>query len=124
MSSRQIASGLLFLAGIAAIITVVVYFVNIWLLARALSVNKVTPHEAFFVEGLLFLVSGFLLLVRGGGIDFWAIREAFGRRIWGRVAVDTNEPVRRERWRPQGLIGLALVLLITGFFMLVLYFLG
>jgi len=123
MSARQIALGLLFLVGVAAIITAVAYFVNI----RLFSGNQwgsSTPHEAFLVEGLLFLVSGFLLLVGGGGIDFWAIREAFGRRIWGRVAVDTSEPVRRERSKPQGLVGLALVLLIAGFFMLVLYFLG
>lgn len=119
MSARQIALGLLFLVGIAAIITAVAYFVNIRLFTGN-QWGSLTPHEAFFFEGVLFLMVGFLLLVGRGGIDIRLLRAS---TIWGWLA-GPKEDMREDRPLPLGFIRLALLLLITGLLMLVLYILS
>ena len=125
MSVRKIASGLLFLVGIAVIIMAVAYFVNIWLFSNF---RYITPHEAFFVEGVFLLIFGVLFLLGRGGINVStlkaAILAAVAGVVYGQDTVGPNEAMRRDRWKPQGYTRFALLLLITGFLMLATYFLG
>ena len=125
MGVRQIATGLLFLVGIAVIIIAIAYFVNIWLFSN---VKYITPLEAFFVEGVFLLIFGILLLLGRGGINVWTLKAAIlaaaAEAVYGQDTVGPNEAMRRDRWKPQGYTRFALLLLITGFLMLAAYFLG
>lgn len=125
MNVRQIASGLPFLVGVAVIIIVVAYFVNIWLFSN---MRYITPHEAFFVEGVFLLIFGVLFLLGRGGINVSTLKAAIlaaaAEATYGHDTVGPNEAMRRDRWKPQGYTRFALLLLITGFLMLAAYFLG
>ena len=125
MSVRKIASGLLFLVGIAVIIMAVAYFVNIWLFSNF---RYITPHEGFFVEGVFLLIFGILLLLGRGGINVWTLKAAIlaaaAEAVYGHDTVGPNEAMRRDRWKPQGYTRFALLLLMTGLLMLATYFLG
>ena len=124
MSGRKIVSGLLFLVIIAVIITAAAYFVNIWLF---FSNRYVTPLDAFFLEGVVLLIFGVLFLLGSGGLNVWTLKAAILAAMAGAYGQDTvgpSEAISRDRWKPQGFTRFALVVLLTGFFMLLAYFLG
>jgi len=106
------------------VITIAFYFVNLWLLSFQ---RYLSPTDAFFIEGLFFLVLGFLLLLGRGGINLWSLRaailSALAGAVYGKDTVGPNEIFRRDRWKPEGFTRLALILILTGVFMLLFYFL-
>jgi len=124
MKSGKVLLNLLMLSFVSIIITVGFYFVNVWLF----STNRFfSPTDAFFIEGLLFLIVGFSLLIGRGGINLWsqkaAILSAIAGAVYDKDTVGPNEIFRRDRWKPEGFTRLALILIITGAFMVLLYFL-
>jgi len=124
MKSGKVLLNLLMLSFVSIIITVGFYFVNVWLF----STNRFfSSTDAFFIEGLLFLIFGFLFLIGRGGINFWSLKAAILSALAGAVydkdTVGPNEILRRDRWKPDGFPRLALILIITGVFMVLLYFL-
>lgn len=107
---------------ISMIITVVFYFVNVQLFTTPM----LSPVDAMFIEGMLFLIIGFLFLLGRGGINVWsqraAILSALTEAISGKDMLGPDETLEKDRWKPKGFTRLALVLILTGVFMILAYF--
>lgn len=107
---------------ISMIITVVFYFVNVQLFTTPM----LSPVDAMFIEGILFLIIGFLFLLGRGGINVWsqraAILSALTEAISGKDMLGPDETLEKDRWKPKGFTRLALVLILTGVFMILAYF--
>jgi hypothetical protein len=120
---KKVAYGLLTLSGTAIIITVVAFFVNVWLSS---AFWHLTPTDAFFIEGLFFLIFGVMFLLGSGGINFWTLKASVLAALAGAVCdqdtMGPSEAMRRDRWKPQGFMRLALLFIITGVFMIVIHF--
>jgi len=111
-------------SGISAIITLTIYFVNVWLLS---SNKHLSPTDALFFEGILFIIVGFLLFLGRGGINRLsqraAILSAAADALYKKGTIGPSEMYRRDKWKPEGFIRIALILMLTGVFMLLVYFL-
>lgn len=107
---------------ISMIITVVFYFVNVQLFTTPM----LSPVDAMFIEGMLFLIIGFLFLLGRGGINVWsqraAILSALTEALSGKDMLGPDETLEKDRWKPKGFTRLALVLILTGVFMILAYF--
>lgn len=105
------------------LVTVAFHFLNVWLLSNS---KDISPIEALFVEGLIFLFLGLLLLFGSGGINLWSIKaimlSALAGAIYDEDTVGPSELLRRDRWKPQGFVRIALVLIMSGIFMIITYF--
>lgn len=124
MKSVRILLTLTMFSCISVVITVVFYFFNVWLFS---SDGFISPTDAFFLEGILFLLVGFLFLLGRGGINLWsqkaAILSALAGFLHGEDTIGPDEILRRDKWKPEGFTRLALILILTGFFMILVYFL-
>lgn len=112
------------LALVSLIITLSVYFVDVW----AFSSNEwVSPMDALFVEGVVSVLVGLGLLLGRGGISFWskaaAILAATASAMSGTETVGPGEIMRRDAWKARGFLRVGLILLMSGVFMLAAYFL-
>jgi len=124
MKSEKVLLSLLMLSCVSIMITIAFYFVNLWLFS---SVRYFSPTDAFFIEGVLFLIVGFYLLLGRGGISIWSVRAAILSALAGAVfdqgTVGPDEMLKRDRWKPEGFVRLALILILAGVFMILIYFL-
>jgi len=124
MRSGRVLLNLLMFSFVSLIITIVIYFVNFLLFSSA---RYISPTDAFFIEGLLFLLVGCLLLLGRGGINLWsqkaAILSALAEAMYKKDTVGPHEMYKRDKWKPEGFTRLALILIITGVIMLLVYFL-
>jgi len=124
MKSEKFLLNILMLSGVSLIITIAFYFVNLWLFSSS---KYFSPTDAFFIEGILSLLLGFSLLLGRGGISPWSLKAAIlsaaAGAVSGKSTVGPNEIYRRDRWKPEGFVRLALVLILTGVFMILFYFL-
>ena len=124
MKSRNILVSIMMFSSISLLITIATYFLNIWLFSSS---EPFSPTDAFFLEGIIFLISGLLLLLGRGGINLWsqkaAILSALAEAVYGEDTVGPDEMFRRDRWKPKGFIRLALILILAGVFMILIYFL-
>jgi len=112
------------------LITVATYFVNIWVFSSNKYLRErlnLSPTDAFFIEGIIFLILGLLLLLGRGGINLWsqkaAVLSALAEAVYGEDTVGPSETLRRDRWKPQGFIRIALIFILTGVFMILIYLL-
>lgn len=123
MKSRNVLLGLAMFPGISITVTIVFYFVNIWLFS---SREYFSPTDAFFVEGMLFVIFGLLLLLGRGGINLWSLKaavlSALAEAVYNEDTVGPSEIMRKDRWKSRGFTRLALVLILTGVFMIIVYF--
>jgi len=121
--NRKIVLSLLMFSSVALLITIGFYFINLQLFSSS---GYLSPNDAFFLEGVLFLIIGFLLLLGRGGINLWsqraAILSALAGAVYKKDTVGPNEMYERDRWKPEGFTRLALILIITGVIMLLIYF--
>ena len=124
MKNGNILLNVVILSSISLLITIATYLVNIWLFS---SYEYFSPTDAFFIEGLIFLVFGILLLLGRGGINLWSQRAAILSALAGAVydedTVGPAEIYRRDKWKPKGFIRIALILIFAGVFMILVYFL-
>lgn len=124
MKNRNILFNVVVLSSISILITIATYFVNIWLFSSS---KYLSPTDAFFIEGITFLISGLLLLLGRGGINLWsqraAILSALAEAIYDADTVGPDEMFRRDRWKPKGFIRIALILMLAGLFMILIYLL-
>ena len=122
MKNRKIVVNIVILSGISLLITIASYFLNTWLL----SFSNLSPTDALFVEGMLFIIAGLLLLLGRGGINLWSQRAAISSALAGAVydedTVGPAEIFRRDVWKPKGFIRIALILILAGVFMVLTYF--
>ncbi len=124
MKNRNVLLNIVMFSVVSLLITVAAYFVNIWFLSSS---EYFSPTDAFFFEGVIFLLSGLLLLLGRGGINLWsrgaAILSALAEAVYGEDAVGPAETYRKDTWKPEGFIRLALILILAGVFMILIYFL-
>lgn len=123
MKSRNVLLGLAMFPGISITVTIVFYFVNVWLFSSG---EYFSPTDAFFVEGMLFVIFGLLLLLGRGGINLWSLKaavlSALAEAVYNEDTVGPSEIMRKDRWKSRGFTRLALVLILTGVFMIIVYF--
>ena len=117
-------------SSISVLITIATYFFNIWLFSSSEYLREhahFSPTGAFFLEGIIFLISGILLLLGRGGINLWsqraAILSALAEAVYNEDTVGPAETFRKDRWKPKGFIRIALILVLAGVFMILIYFL-
>jgi len=124
MTRKKVILGLLRLSFFSTLIVMGAYFLNAWLLA---SNRLISPTDAMFIEGLLLLIFGILLLIGSGGINLWSVEasiiSALAGALFGEGTMGPSEIMKRDRWKPQGFTKLALILIIAGVFMILVYFL-
>ena len=105
-------------------IVIGVYFFNILIFPSS---EIVSSTDVLFVEGIMFLIIGLLLLLGRGGISLVskkaAILSATAEAVYGADTAGPAETMRRDAWKAEGFIRAGLILIITGVFMLAIYFL-
>jgi hypothetical protein len=101
-----------------------VYTLNIVLLSSS---KILTPGDALFIEGTMAILVGILLLLGRGGISFLskqaAVLAATAEAVCGTDSVGPGEMMRRDTWQPKGFLRVGLVMIVTGVFLITLYFL-
>lgn len=124
MKNRNLLLNAVMFSGISILITIATYFVNIWLFS---SNEYFSATDAFFFEGIIFLLSGLLLLLGRGGINLWsqkaAILSALAEAVYDEDTVGPAETLKKDRWKPKGFVRIALILISAGIFMILIYFL-
>jgi len=118
MKYKSILRNIAAFSSISALITAATYFVNAWLLSGN---KQFSPTEALFVEGIVFVLAGLLLLLGRGGINLASQKAAVLATLTGTGS--PSEIFRRDKWKPQGFIRSALILIVAGVLTLLTYFL-
>jgi len=125
MKRRNILVNVVMFSSISLLITIATYFLNIWLFSSS---EPFSPIDALFFEGIVFLIAGLLVLLGRGGINLWsqraAILSALGGAVYDEDTVGPEEQFRRDMWRPKGFVRIALILILAGVFMILIYFLS
>ena len=129
--NRQILRNIAVTASAALFIVVVVYAFDLWLWsileARGpFYAPKISIQDALFVEGIATIILGFLLLLGRGGINALsaaAARIAAATKAIFGEAPSVSEIYKRDAWKPKGFPHLALIMIIAGIILILLYIL-
>lgn len=124
MKKGNVLLNIVMFSGISLLITMAVYFANRWFFSSS---EYFSPTDVFFIEGIVFLIAGVLLLLGRGGVNLWsqkaAILSALAGAVYGGDTVGPAETLRKDVWRPKGFVRIALILILAGVFMILIYFL-
>jgi hypothetical protein len=86
----------------------------------------ISPTDAAFVEGVLLVLSGLLIFIGSGGIgpasQKAAVLASGAKALSDKDVIGPSEIFRRDAWRPKGHTRLGIVLVFTGIFLLIIYF--
>jgi hypothetical protein len=96
---------------------------NFFVLPRT---QDLTAFDWFLFEGILFIIISVLFALGRGGIDAYTLRSAATAAVADAVYgkdYQVSEVFRKDKWKPEGFPKAALVLLVTGIVMLIIYFL-
>jgi len=125
MSKKNILLAVARISVISLLISVAVLFLNVWLFSSS---KHYAPIEMLFIEGVLFIIGGVLLLLGRGGINLWSLKaivlSALAEALYDTDTVGPSEILRHDKWKPQGFVRLALVLIVSGVFMILIYFIN
>jgi hypothetical protein len=83
-------------------------------------------YDWFLFEGLFCIVLSVLFALGRGGIDAYTLRSAATAAVADAVYgtdYGVSETFRKDKWKPEGFPKAALVLMVAGLVMLVVYFL-
>ena len=123
MANKALAR--IFLLLIIEVCAVVLVFtgINLFILPHNISV---TVYDWFLFEGIFCLILSILFALGRGGIDAYTLRSAetaaLADAVYGED-YEVSKTFRKDKWRPEGFPKAALVLLIAGIVVLILYFL-
>jgi membrane protein implicated in regulation of membrane protease activity len=110
---------------IIEVCTVVLVFaaVNLFILPHSIYFRA---YDWFFFEGIFCFILSVLFALGRRGIDAYTSRSATAKAladaIYGKD-YEVSETFRKDKWRPEGFPKAALVLLIAGIVILMIYFL-
>jgi hypothetical protein len=110
------------LIGASLVLACVAYFVNFWLFS---SRSRISPIDALFFEGIMFIIIGALVCIGSGGLSRTSQRAAVMSALAGAVGKDVigpSEIFRRDAWRPKGFLRAGLVFILTGTILIIIYF--
>jgi len=121
--NRRVLLNVTLLISTSLVLAVATYIVNHWLFA---SFKPISPTDALFLEGIIFIILGALFFLGSGGINRAsrgaALLAATAEAIYGEEVVGQAEIFRKDAWKPKGFIRLGLILVITGTILLIMYF--
>lgn len=121
--NRRALLNLSALIAVPLILTCVTCLINDWLLA---SHPRLGPADAAFLEGIGFIFLGAMVLLGSGGITRTSLRAAVlasaAGAVFDRGSMNPSEVFKRDAWKPKGHVLLGLILLLTGIFLLMVYF--
>jgi hypothetical protein len=122
MSQTTVRNAILLIA-ISLVISIIVYFLDVWILS---SNTPIPFKDALFFEGLLITLFGLITLLGSGGISRTsraaAMLSSAAKAISDKDFIGPAEILERDAWRPKGFARMGLILLMTGIFLLVIYF--
>jgi len=109
------------LVGISLILASVIHIFNLWLFSLK---PLISPIDATFLEGIIFIGLGILFFIGSGGINpdtrkaamLAALADVLGKEVIG-----PSEVYKRDAWKPKGSIRLGLIFIITGITLVILY---
>lgn len=107
---------------LSSLIVLIFFAANVSLLSSS---KLITPNEALFIEGVISVLVGFLLLLGRGGLNpsnqAGAVLAAAAEAVCGAENVGPAESMRRDAWKSKGFIRAGLVLFVAGLLMLIAY---
>ncbi len=84
----------------------------------------IRAYDWFFFEGIFCVIFGVLFFLGRGGINRYSLGSAATRAasdaVYG-TAYGVSDAFRKDKWKPQGFRRAALVLLISGLVLFVIY---
>lgn len=110
------------LIGISSVFACIIYIFNLWFFS---SKPLISPTDASFLEGLVFIMIGVLFCLGSGGISRntqSAARLAAAASALGGDVIGPSEIFRRDAWKPKGFVRLGLILILTGIILIIIYF--
>ena len=110
------------LTGVSLILVCTTYVFNLLLFS---SNPRISPAEASFLEGMIFIASGALLLLGSGGIGTGsrsAAMLAAKAKAFNKDVVGPSEIYKRDAWKPKGFTRTGCILIITGIILLFIYY--
>jgi hypothetical protein len=99
-----------------------IYIVNFLLFY---SNQSASPGDASFMEGLLLLIVGALAYLGSGGISRTRQKAAVlsaAESAAGAEVVGPGEIFRKDAWKPKGFVRLAVISVLTGIILIIIYF--
>lgn len=110
--------------GAAAILVAVTYLVNLWILSSLLHLPLM---GLFFLEGVVALIAGTVLLLGRGGISISSSKaatlSAAAGALYDRDTPSPSQIYKQDAWRARGFIRSGIVVITSGAIMVILYFL-
>jgi hypothetical protein len=127
--AKELLLNVAFLLCLPLVLVTVIYYANSYFLIdpeNGAQRFRILPVDALFLEGILSIVLGILFLLGSGGLGIGskaaATLAAATDAITGKETIGPAELYRRSKWKPQGYLRFALVLIMTGLFLLIFYF--
>jgi len=111
------------LASVSFMVATVFFFLDIQFFP---TLPYMKPSDAAFIEGILLILSGLLIFIGSGGIGPTSRKAAMlasaTKAISDKEVIGPSEIFRRDSWKPKGYTRLGLVLILTGVFLIIMYF--
>ena len=120
--NKKALRNIIFLISVSLVLAYATYIVNIWLFS---SHPRISPTDASLLEGIIFIIIGALFFLGSGGISRGSQRAAMlaaAASAIGKEVIGSSEIFRRDSWKPKGFIRFGLILILTGIFLLLIYF--
>jgi len=120
--NKDILRNVTLLIGASLLFAFSTYIFDLWFFS---SHPHISPKDAAFIEGMIFIIFGVLFFLGSGGINRASQRAAMlaaAASALGKDIIGPSEIFRREAWKPKGFIRLGLILIMTGIILLVIYF--
>jgi hypothetical protein len=121
--NTNIAKQIAILACASFVVALALYFSDIQLFPSS---GYIKPADAAFIEGVFSVLSGLLIFIGSGGISRTSQKAALlasaAKAISDKEVIGPSEIFRRDTWKPKGYARPGLVLILTGLFLLIIYF--
>ncbi len=126
--NKPILINIVILVAFSLVIALIAYQIDIWVFTRNEYLRtRLSPNEALLMEGVISTLSGILLLLGRGGITWGSLRAAISsataEALYDRDTVGPSEIYKQDRWKPHGFIRAGLIIILSGMFMILTYFL-
>ncbi len=108
---------------ISVIVSLTIYALDLEIFASS---TRLTPSGVAFLEGIVLIILGTLFFIGSGGISRTtsqaAMLNAAANAVFGDQTTGPAETYRRDTWKPKGFPLVATVLILSGVFLIIIYF--
>lgn len=113
------------MTGASLVLVCITYGLNLWLIPLY---SRITPSDAAFLEGVIFIIVGALFFLGSGGLSRTsqqaAMLTATAGAVFGEGAIGPSEIFRRDAWKPRGYAFFGLALIVAGVGLIIIYFIS